>query len=127
MTKNYQLASLSSRMGSFLTDLIFFIIVAELISIPVNYFGIKEDALIFYPILFGLMYFIDKKTNGQSLGKRYLKIKVVDSETLSNASFIQLVIRNVLRLVPIDIFFIFGEKRQRLGDKLSKTIVINFE
>jgi uncharacterized RDD family membrane protein YckC len=71
------------------------------------------------------MYLIDKRTKGQSLGKNNLKIKVVDSKSLSRATLLQIVIRNIFRLVPFDIFFIFGKKRQRLGDKLSGTIVIN--
>jgi uncharacterized RDD family membrane protein YckC len=125
MTENYQLASLTSRMGAYLTDLCLLILLAVILTLPVEYFQIKHDAIVFYPILFGLMYLIDKRTKGQSLGKNNLKIKVVDSKSLSRATLLQIVIRNIFRLVPFDIFFIFGKKRQRLGDKLSGTIVIN--
>jgi uncharacterized RDD family membrane protein YckC len=54
-----------------------------------------------------------------------VSIKVVDIKTLSKPKFTQLLIRNILRLIPIDIFFILGKNRQRLGDKLAGTIVIN--
>ena len=51
---------------------------------------------------------------------------VVDAATGSPCTFGQSFIRNLLLAVPgpIDWMFIFGERRQRPGDKAAATIVI---
>jgi uncharacterized RDD family membrane protein YckC len=69
----------------------------------------------------------DSFENGQSLGKRVLGIRVVDATTGQPCTVWQSFLRNILLEVLgiIDWVFIFGEKRQRLGDKAANTIVIN--
>ena len=51
---------------------------------------------------------------------------VVDDKTGEPCPFGQSFIRNVLLAVlgPIDWIFIFGERRQRLGDMAAGTIVV---
>jgi hypothetical protein len=61
MTQQYQLASLTSRIGSYLADFLFLILVAGILSIPVQHFQIKQEWLIFYPVIFCLMYIVDQK------------------------------------------------------------------
>ena len=65
--------------------------------------------------------------NGQSYGKRLLQIAVVDRTTGAPCSFGQSFVRNLLLLVLgfIDWVFIFGARRERLGDKLAGTTVIS--
>ena len=70
--------------------------------------------------------FADGLTGGQSFAKRGLHMHVVDDKTGEPCPFGQSFIRNVLLAVlgPIDWIFIFGERRQRLGDMAAGTIVV---
>ena len=74
-------------------------------------------------------FFADALNDGQSIGKRWLGIRVVDDITKAPCTFGQSFIRNLLLAVlgPIDWVFIFGERRQRLGDKAAGTIVVDEE
>jgi uncharacterized RDD family membrane protein YckC len=64
---------------------------------------------------------------GQSLGKQWLGMRVVGSESGAPCTFGQSFVRNLLLAVlgPIDWIFIFGERHQRLGDKAAGTFVIS--
>lgn len=68
----------------------------------------------------------DGLSDGQSFGKRWFEMRVLDAETRRPCSFGQSFIRNVVlwALGPIDWLFIFGESRQRLGDRAAGTIVV---
>jgi uncharacterized RDD family membrane protein YckC len=85
-------------------------------------------ALILVGILFAILYHLlaDGLEGGQSLGKRLVGIRVVSERTGAPCTFGQSFLRNlVLTLLgPIDWIFIFGDKRQRLGDKAAGTIVV---
>jgi uncharacterized RDD family membrane protein YckC len=62
---------------------------------------------------------------GQSLGKKWMKLAVVDERTGVPCTYGRSVVRNVLRVLGlVDVLFIFGNRRQRLGDKAAGTIVI---
>ncbi len=70
--------------------------------------------------------FADGLSGGQSLAKTWLGMRVIDRKTGYPCSFGQSFVRNFVQaaLGPIDWVFIFGEKRQRLGDKAAGTIVV---
>jgi uncharacterized RDD family membrane protein YckC len=70
--------------------------------------------------------FADGLRNGQSYGKRVVKTAVVDATSGAPCSWWQSFIRNLLLSIlgVIDWVFIFGKRRQRLGDKLAHTVVI---
>ncbi|HEY7394864.1 MAG TPA: RDD family protein, partial [Gemmatimonadaceae bacterium] len=70
--------------------------------------------------------FADGLRDGQSFGKRYVGMRVVDARSGMSCTFGQSFVRNVLlaMLGPLDWIFIFGEEHQRLGDKAAGTIVI---
>lgn len=78
-----------------------------------------------------LGYFILLEANsGQTLGKKVVKIKVV-KEDGSPITMGDSVVRNVLRIVDGFFFYLVGAifiwtnpSKQRLGDKLAKTIVV---
>ena len=74
------------------------------------------------------LYFLlsDGLPKGQSLGKKLLGISVIDSVTGKSCSFPQSFFRNLLTPIigMIDAVFILDKRRQRLGDKLAKTIVV---
>ena len=125
--KRYELASLWERwFGQFLDAVIYcvFIIVGVILA---TFAGLTEIGVVIGIILFLLYYlFQDGLGNGQSYGKRIVKTKVIDSRSGSPCTFGQSFIRNLLLSILgfIDWLFIFGEKRQRLGDKAAKTFVV---
>lgn len=75
----------------------------------------------------GYLFFADGMQDGQSLGKKWIGIAVVDSDTRRPCTWGQSFVRNILLSIlgPIDWVFIFGERHQRLGDKVAGTIVVN--
>ncbi len=70
--------------------------------------------------------FADGLHTGQSFGKQWLGMQVVDATSGAPCTFGQSFLRNLLLAIlgPIDWLFIFGERHQRLGDKAAGTIVI---
>lgn len=59
-----------------------------------------------------------------SVGKKLFNLHVLDSATWIRCSPTQVLIRNICRLLgPFDWGPIFGEQRQRLGDRLARTVV----
>ena len=132
IAQDVDLASLLQRLAARFLDGI-------VVSIPVcalGYAGMRIYGTVAWPggvliaaaILFAMMYglFSDGLPGGQSLGKRWVGIRVVSIYTGTPCSFWQSFVRNILQslLGPIDWIFIFGERRQRLGDKAAGTIVI---
>ncbi|MFN8424345.1 MAG: RDD family protein [Anaerolineae bacterium] len=71
--------------------------------------------------------FADGLPGGQSIGKRILAIRVVDEATGAPCTYRQSFIRNLVLSIGsfIDALFIFGARRQRLGDLAARTIVTN--
>jgi len=117
LTDSY--ASIGSRIVAQFIDSLLALVVA----IPLT---ILVAPIIGFPVLFIYLLFQDGLPNGQSFGKRFLKIAVVDKTTRSHCTFWKSFARNILLLILgfIDWLFIFGESRQRLGDKVANTIVI---
>jgi uncharacterized RDD family membrane protein YckC len=84
--------------------------------------------------IIGIAYLLTKESlpifEGQSIGKKLLRIKVVDSDTylpIRNV-YEKSLIRNITLLIPvfqfIDALMIFSTDRKRFGDQWAKTIVI---
>ena len=71
-------------------------------------------------------FFADGFTGGQSIGKRWLDMHVIDAKSGTPCTYGQSFIRNLLLAIlgPIDWIFIFGSQHQRLGDKIAGTVVI---
>jgi len=71
----------------------------------------------------------DALPNGQSFGKKSMKLKVVSSKTGKNCTVVQSIIRNIVNFIPFvnigDALFAGRYKRQRIGDILARTIVID--
>lgn len=74
----------------------------------------------------GYIFLADGMRGGQSIGKRWLGMTVIDEKTGRPCTFGQSFIRNFILSIlgPIDWVFIFGERHQRLGDKLAGTVVV---
>ena len=124
--RRFELASLWERfVGQFLDGLIYVaIFVIGLLA------GLPTDIviLIILGVIGAILYelFQDGLTNGQSLGKKAVQTKVIDSRTASPCTFGQSFLRNFLLAVLglIDWVFILGEKKQRLGDRVAHTYVV---
>jgi uncharacterized RDD family membrane protein YckC len=122
------LASLPQRLAAqFLDGLVAAAppIAAFLVTFVLNRAGL---VLIVLACIFAFLYTLlaDGLEGGQSYGKRMVGIRVVSMQTGAPCSFGQSFVRNLLLMIlgPIDWIFIFGQRRQRLGDKAAGTIVI---
>lgn len=87
--------------------------------------GMLADALI---IAFPLAYFLfsDGLPHGQSLGKKFIGISVVNMNSGKPCTYFRSFLRNgpALLLGIIDAALILFRRRQRFGDVLARTIVI---
>jgi uncharacterized RDD family membrane protein YckC len=64
-----------------------------------------------------------KDVFGRSLGKRFLGLTIVDTETKHHISVYRRISRNITLLIfPVDVYYFF-QNNIRLGDILSKTEV----
>ena len=71
------------------------------------------------------LFLIKDIVNGQSLGKRLLKLQIVNYSTRNVACPIECVLRNLtLLLWPLEALFILISPSRRLGDKLVGTQVV---
>jgi uncharacterized RDD family membrane protein YckC len=126
---DYQnLGSLSNRLlGQILDSFVAigaFLLAGILYAVSPTIGGVALIAAIVYAIFYIL--FADGFEGGQSYGKRVAHTAVIDATTGKPCTFGQSFLRNLLLglLGIIDWVFIFGKKRQRLGDKAANTIVI---
>ena len=123
-----QLASLGERLGGQIVDAFIAAVPVILGSAP---WPVSEDASMMLTstgvaLAIGYLLFSDGLGNGQSLGKRLVETKVIDSVTGEECTFGQSFLRNFLLMLlgVIDWVFIFGAKRQRVGDIAAGTVVV---
>lgn len=119
----------SKRIGAFLID---FIITAMIMNIPfwilVMYPTIKGKqpsdiiarTLISTLLAFSYLILRDLPKKG-SIGKRVLKLKIIDSRTKELASRKQRFLRNITLLLNWIEIIVFLASGKRLGDRLAKT------
>ncbi len=81
-----------------------------------------------FSIMFSLFLCRDN-LNGQSLGKRLMKIQVIDNRTMQTPTNFKCMLRNMFLCVwPIELLIVLITGDRRLGDYVSKTkIIINTE
>jgi uncharacterized RDD family membrane protein YckC len=87
--------------------------------------------LLYFAISIGYGIACEWLLRGQTLGKRILRLRVMDSEGL-HLQFSQVLVRNLLRFVDaLPVFYLVGgavcllsERSQRLGDIAANTIVV---
>ncbi|MFT3904605.1 MAG: RDD family protein [Niabella sp.] len=133
---DYQLAGIGDRLLAWLLDMViqiaYLFVVGFSLSSFMNRFGGEWlfYVLLLLPLLFYHLLF-EMFMNGQTPGKRALKIRVMLSDG-RNATFRQYFIRWVFRLFDISftqgvaaLFAIaLSNKKQRIGDMVANTIVV---
>ena len=119
-----QLAQLDSRLFAQLIDGVITYLIIFAVFFPLAAIG--PGFLNTVGLLLGLSYFLlaDGLPGGQSLGKRVMKIKVLD-EHGRPCNFGQSFLRNLTAFLGIlDWAFIFGVEHRRLGDRAANTWVV---
>jgi uncharacterized RDD family membrane protein YckC len=129
---NFPLASVGERIAAYIIDAVF---ISVCVFFATLMFGLLGEAYVMVfafliPLLFYSLLF-ETFMNGQTPGKRIMKIKVCKID--GNApEFIHYLIRWMFRLVDIGLTngvvailtIVIGEKGQRIGDILAKTTVV---
>ncbi len=73
-------------------------------------------------------FFMDGREDGGGFGKRLLSLKIVRLKDGEQANYKDAFVRRFAALFqPIDWLFALGKGRQRMGDKLAKTVVIKLD
>jgi uncharacterized RDD family membrane protein YckC len=119
------LASLEARLGAQLLDFVVTLVILLFslllwnVAVPLGSLGL--GAAVAYLLL------ADGLPRGQSIGKRVLGIAVIDRRTHRPCTFGESFVRNLSLMVLgfFDWIFIFGRARQRLGDMMASTVVVN--
>jgi uncharacterized RDD family membrane protein YckC len=126
-----RLADTGRRVVAYIIDVIIVGVIVGVIGVTLEAIGLGNVFSSLVATVLGFGYFIYMEgTTGQTFGKRVMNIRVV-TETGADITMAQSAVRNILRIV--DTFFfgligliliIFTQKRQRIGDMVAKTIVI---
>lgn len=106
-------------------------ILLEVLSIVGGEFIGALSIILFFLLNLGYGIVLEWRWRGQTLGKRAMRLRVVDAEGL-RLRFNQVVIRNLLRAVDMLPFFylvgglahLLNRRAQRLGDFAANTVVI---
>lgn len=123
-----KLAGLGRRIGGQMIDSIVALLLFMLTLKAFELVSLTQHIAAFAAVAVGGGYYLlsDALPNGQSIGKKLLKMAVVSDFSYINCTIFQSVVRNITTpfLGIIDWVFIFFGSRKRLGDMLASTIVI---
>jgi uncharacterized RDD family membrane protein YckC len=132
------LAGQVTRFLAWLVDALLVLALVSVLNIAFALFALVSPDLAqalsflgYFVLSVGYGIFCEWRWRGQTLGKRFLRLRVVDAEGLK-LQFNQIVTRNLLRFVDSLPFFYFvggvtcwfSPKCQRLGDIAANTVVI---
>lgn len=106
-------------------------VILGLLSLVGGDFVIAFNVILFFLLNLGYNIWFEWRWRGQTLGKRVMRLRVVDAQGL-RLKFNQIVIRNLLRTVDMLPFFylvggaacLLNRRAQRLGDFAANTVVI---
>ena len=142
--KKFKLASRWARLGAFLLDVGFLgLCQALLIFSGFAFFEIfdtfisRHDAWDMTSVSVGTLsvilwgfglFFMDGFKEGGGFGKRLLSLQIVRLEDGKPANFKDAFVRRFAGIFqPVDWLFATGKERQRMGDKLAKTVVVKLD
>ena len=130
---NKQKASIGERFVAQTIDSILPLAFGLLLINIGNHLNIPDIYCLTFALILGIAIMLtwDALPNGQSLGKKVVKISAIDVETGNPCSLIQSIVRNIILILPIigyvDIAFAFSKSGRRLGDRIAKTVVVRLE
>lgn len=137
-TNPFDLASPWRRLAAYLIDITLVLVFIRLGTFVLNgafrlqpswasssLYSYVDITIVSLAVLYYL--FCDALPNGQSLGKRIMKIAVVGYIYRTRCTLFQSFLRNAPKylLSLLDVIFIFFGDRRRLGDMLASTLVVN--
>jgi uncharacterized RDD family membrane protein YckC len=133
-----QLASPVTRFLAWVVDAVCISTITSLLGVALSLLAIVNvdfsravSILVFFAAQIGYGFFCEWLWRGQTIGKRFLRLRVVDAYGM-RLQFSQIVIRNLLRFVDmLPAFYLIGgmatllnARTQRLGDLAANTVVI---
>ena len=128
------LADRGSRLGAAIIDGIIFLVAVVLLAVlgpALSVIGSVLGGLGFLAIVIYQMVLLTK--DGQTLGKKALKIRIVKMDTGENGGFVpnvllRLFVNGLLGIIPfyglLDILFIFRDDRRCIHDMIAGTQVV---
>ncbi len=140
----YELAGLGSRFVAFFLDTVlqFLLIILVLVGMSIGQMDIQSinyldpwivavGILLVFLIFFGYFIFFEMLTNGQSPGKKIMKLRVL-KQNGEPVGFWESLLRNILRMADFlpalnligTILILFTDKYKRVGDFAANTIVV---
>ena len=151
VTITYEMAGLGSRAVAHLVDLILQGLALLVLSLAaalalaafrrrapnsaiiafISDFAAAFIIILFFATLIGYFIYFEGTRNGQTLGKRWMGLRVVREEG-APVDFSSAVVRNLVRIFEMALFFyvisifciLFSSKYKRLGDYAAGTIVV---
>jgi len=123
---DFQLAHPGKRFqGQFIDGFIAYLI--GVIAFYLMDLALIRDVSVSGGIFVGLIYFLfsDALPNGKSVGKKLLKIQVINKTTKLPCNLLESFLRNIT--FPLGLFdwvFIFFGQHKRLGDFIASTLVV---
>lgn len=113
------------RLLAFGIDLMIIIVIENVLFLT-TYIIKSQFTMQFFSALMITLLLCKDCINGQSFGKRVMKLQVVDSNTEENISAVRHIVRNLfLPLWCIEILILMISKKKRIGDYIAKTKVIS--
>lgn len=133
--QHYTLASIGQRLIAFLIDALLVLPLILLNAFAEHNSNDWLDILVSlivggtdnWEISFRIYFLVkDGILNGQSFGKRFMRIQVIVEKTGNPCAVGKSIIRNLTTNLfwLIDIVWVFGSKTQRAGDRIAGTLVI---
>jgi uncharacterized RDD family membrane protein YckC len=102
--------------------------VIEIFFVILVMININESFLYIYSLATSIvfsMFFCKDIINGQSIGKRILKLQVVNEKGFP-LNLRKVILRNIIALLqPIDMLYMINNNEKRLGDIICKTKVVS--
>ena len=126
--KKLKLASRKTRLYAFIIDFALIFLVSSFLGalLPFPYF--LSEPLSNLLFIVGLL-FIDGFQKGRGIGKQLFSVRVVRLKDGQRCTYKVSFIRRFagMILLPFDLLWLIGEKKQRIGDKLAETVVVKYE
>jgi uncharacterized RDD family membrane protein YckC len=127
---NIERANLKQRFVAIMIDYIIFalIFLATILVVGGTIFIADVDKVKIVVLVTNFLFFL-KDSTGQSPGKKLLGIKIVRKSDLSGPNIMLPLIRNLFLCLGIIevIVILFAENHERLGDKVTETVVVKIK